>query len=75
MGALLSGAVLACMEKRCFKAKEAAAYICASVWKLRNLTQAGKIPYRPGEGTAPWVYDISDLDKYIEESKVTFPQF
>jgi helix-turn-helix protein len=64
------------MNKRCLNAEEAAAYIGRSKWKLRNLTQAGKIPYIPGDGpTAPWLWDINDLDKYIEESKIVFPQF
>jgi hypothetical protein len=56
---------------RLLKAKQAAAYICVSVWKLRNLTQAGEIPYIPGEGTAPWLYDRADLDRWVERAKVT----
>jgi hypothetical protein len=61
-------------NNRLLKARQAAEYIGVSTWKLRNETQAGKIPYLPGEGTAPWRWDINDLDKYIESSKVVFPQ-
>lgn len=59
------------MEVRLIKIKQAAKYLGMSVWRLRNLTQQGRIRHIPGEGTAPWLYDIVDLDKFIESSKVT----
>jgi excisionase family DNA binding protein len=59
------------MESRLLKIKAAAQYLGISSWKLRNLTQHGRIPYIPGEsGTAPWLYDRQDLDAYIESSKM-----
>lgn len=64
------------LKPRCLKIKAAAKYIAKSVWKLRNLTQAGRIRYIPGDGpTSPWTYDIKALDEYIEKSQIIFPQF
>jgi excisionase family DNA binding protein len=61
------------MEPRLLKSKEAAKYLGMSTWKLRNLTQQGRIPYIPGESsTAPWLYDREDLDKYIRSAKRRF---
>jgi len=56
---------------RTLKTKHAARYIGVSAWKLRNLVQAGEIPYIPGEGTSPWLFDIRDLDNWIERRKLT----
>jgi excisionase family DNA binding protein len=61
------------MESRLLKVKAAAQYLGISPWKLRNLTQQGRIPYIPGESyTAPWLYDREDLDEYIRSAKVRF---
>lgn len=57
---------------RLVKAKQAAQYLNISTWKLRNLVQEGRIPYIPGEGTAPWLFDRRDLDQYVEKAKVVF---
>ncbi len=63
------------MEKtaisRILKTKHAARYLGVSAWKLRNLVQSGEIPYIPGEGTSPWLFDRKDLDNWIERRKVT----
>jgi len=56
---------------RILKTKHAAHYVGISGWKLRNLVQAGEIPYIPGEGTSPWLFDKKDLDNWIERRKVT----
>lgn len=56
---------------RTLKTKQAARYLGVSAWKLRNLVQAGEIPYIPGEGTSPWLFDRKDLDNWIERRKVT----
>jgi excisionase family DNA binding protein len=56
---------------RILKTKHAARYVGISGWKLRNLVQAGEIPYIPGEGTSPWLFDRKDLDNWIERRKVT----
>jgi excisionase family DNA binding protein len=56
---------------RILKTKHAARYVGVSAWKLRNLVQAGEIPYIPGEGTSPWLFDLHDLDNWIERRKLT----
>lgn len=61
------------VEQRLLKIKAAAKYLGMSTWKLRNLTQQGRIPYIPGESsTAPWLYDREDLVEYIRSAKVRF---
>jgi excisionase family DNA binding protein len=50
-------------------AKEAARYLSVSQWKLRNLVQDGRLPAIIGEGTAPWLFDMRDLDAYIDTAK------
>jgi Helix-turn-helix domain len=42
-----------------------------SAWKLRNLVQAGEIGCIPGDGTSPWLFDLQDLDSWIERRKQT----
>jgi hypothetical protein len=38
--------------------------------KIRNLVQSGSIPVIRGESIyAPWLFDIRDLDKYIDQHK------
>jgi excisionase family DNA binding protein len=60
---------------RLLKIKQAAVYLNCSPWKIRNLVQQGGIPYLPGEGsTAPWTFDIRDLDAYIESAEVRLCQ-
>jgi excisionase family DNA binding protein len=56
---------------RLLKTQQAARYLGVSAWKLRNLVQNGEIPYIPGDGTSPWLFDIHDLDAFIERAKVT----
>jgi excisionase family DNA binding protein len=54
---------------RILKTKHAANYLAVSAWKLRNLVQAGEIACIISEGTAPWLFDIRDLDKWVERRK------
>jgi hypothetical protein len=57
---------------RLLKTKQAAAYISVSAKRLRSLARAGGIPIIVlGDNTAPWLFDIRDLDRWIEASKVT----
>jgi hypothetical protein len=50
--------------------KQAATYLCMSPGKLRNLVQSGQIPVIRGESVyAPWLFDIHDLDRFIEQHK------
>lgn len=57
--------------RRLVRVKEAAAYLGMSAAKVRNLTQAGRIPVILPESTAPWLFDIRDLDAYIDRAKTT----
>jgi len=54
---------------RLLKTRQAAQYLSVSPWKLRNLVQSDEMPYIPGEGTSPWLFDIKDLDNWIERRK------
>jgi len=56
---------------RVLKTRDAARYLGISAWKLRNLVQAGEIPCIFGSGTSPWLFDLRDLDKWIEGQKQT----
>jgi len=59
------------MTPRVLKSKEAAQYLAISLWKLKNLVQSGDLPYLPGESpSAPWRFDVKDLDNYVEKAKV-----
>jgi len=57
-------------KKRLYNLKEASAYLVRSVWGVRELIWAGKIPVvRDGRK----IYmDIVDLEKYVEENKSTY---
>jgi excisionase family DNA binding protein len=56
---------------RILKTRDAARYLGVSAWKLRNLVQGGEIPCILGDGTSPWLFDIRDLDNWIERNKRT----
>jgi excisionase family DNA binding protein len=56
---------------RIVKTKQAANYLAVSAWKLRNLVQSGEIACIISEGTSPWLFDIHDLNNWIERHKRT----
>ncbi len=57
---------------RVLKTKQAARYLAISAWKLRSLVQAGEIACIIGDGTtSPWLFDIQDLNNWIERRKQT----
>jgi excisionase family DNA binding protein len=56
---------------RVLKTKQAARYLSVSTWKIRNLVQSGEIACILGDGTTPWLFDIRDLDGWIERRKQT----
>lgn len=56
---------------RLLKTRQAARYLGISAWKLRNLVQAGEIGCILGDGTSPWLFDLQDLDSWIERRKQT----
>ncbi len=57
-------------EKRLYNLKEAAAYLGRSVWSVRELIWAGKIPVVK-DGRKIFI-DILDLEKYVENNKTTY---
>jgi len=54
---------------RCLKAGKAAEYIGLSRRGLTDLSKQGRIPYSK-IGTRTFVYDIADLDRFLDECKV-----
>jgi excisionase family DNA binding protein len=57
---------------RMLKTKQAAHYLNVSAWKLRNIVQSGEIACIISDGTSsPWLFDIRDLDDWIERNKRT----
>lgn len=58
-------------HRRLVRTRQAADYLCISEWKLRRLVQDGGLPFvQDGEGT-PFLFDLRDLDAYIERHKHT----
>ena len=56
--------------KRLYSIPEAAYYLGRSVWAVREMLWAGKIPYvKDGKSI---LLDIRDMDAWIENSKTTF---
>jgi excisionase family DNA binding protein len=56
---------------RVLKTRQAARYLAISAWKLRNIVQAGEIACIISDGTSPWLFDIHDLNDWIERHKRT----
>jgi excisionase family DNA binding protein len=59
------------LKKRLFTLKEAAQYLGRSVWGMRELIWAGKIPVVRGEGRKIFL-DIVDLNRFIEVNKSVY---
>jgi hypothetical protein len=60
------------MSKRLYTLKEGAAYLGRSVWAMRELIWAGKIPVvRQDRGRKIFV-DIEDLNNFINRNKSTY---
>lgn len=59
------------LRPRLLRTKAAARYLGMSPAQIRNLAVYGLIPViRNGEGEhAPFLFDVRDLDKYIESAK------
>jgi excisionase family DNA binding protein len=56
---------------RVLKTRQAAQYLSISAWKLRNLVQTGEVACIMSDGTSPWLFDIHDLNDWIERHKRT----
>ena len=58
------------LPKRLFTLPEAANYLGRTVWSMRELVWAGKIPIvRDGKRI---FLDIADLDSYVTKNKMTY---
>jgi len=58
------------LNKRLYNLKEASVYLGRSVWALREMLWAGKIPYiKDGRRV---LLDIQDMDLWIEKNKTQF---
>lgn len=63
------------IRKRLFRTKDAAEYLGVSPGKVRRLTQSGELPIIQHDEHSPWLYDLHDLDSYIEKSKHRLSDF
>lgn len=58
------------IAKRLYSIPEASVYLGRTVWGIREMVWAGKIPcIKDGRRV---LIDIRDMDKYIEQNKMTF---
>jgi len=60
------------LSKRLYTLKEAAEYLGRSEWSMRELIWARKIPVVREDGGRKIYLDVSDLDRFIEQNKVTY---
>jgi excisionase family DNA binding protein len=60
------------LDKRLYTLKEAALYLGRSVWGIRELVWAGKIPVVRGEGCRKIFLDIEDLNDFISRHKAIY---
>ncbi len=58
------------IQKRLLTVKEAAVYLGRSVYGVRGLIWAGKLPYVRFDKRIH--LDICDLEKFVEENKTSF---
>ncbi len=57
-------------KKRLYSVEDAAEYLGRSVWGVREMLYAGKIPFiKDGRRV---LLDIRDMDEWIEKNKTTF---
>ena len=62
--------ILDIIQKRLYNLKEASVYLGRSVWAVREMIWAGKLPYvKDGRRI---LLDIKDMDEWIEKSKTRF---
>jgi excisionase family DNA binding protein len=61
-------------RRRLLRTKEAAEYLSLSPWKLRRLTQEGRLPVVQDADGSPFLFDLRDLDGYIDRNKRLSPR-
>lgn len=58
------------IDKRLYSIKDAAEYLGRSIWSIREMIWAGKLPYvKDGRRI---LLDINDIDDWITENKTRF---
>jgi excisionase family DNA binding protein len=58
------------VRKRLYSIKEASEYLGRSIWAVREMLWAGKIPYvKDGRRI---LLDINDMDNWIDQNKTQF---
>jgi excisionase family DNA binding protein len=60
-------------SSRLLRTQVAARYLGLSIWKLRRLAQEGKIPVVQYADGVPWLFDLRDLDRWIDQNKQIIP--
>ena len=61
------------VNRRLLRTREAAMYLGLSAWQLRHLTQDGVIPVVQLGDRSPFLFDLKDLDRFIEQHKKASP--
>jgi excisionase family DNA binding protein len=57
------------LPRRLLRTREAANYLGSSMWKIRRLVQEGLLPYVADAEGGRWLFDVKDLDAYIDTNK------
>lgn len=55
--------------KRLLRLKEAATYLGLSEWTIRQMAHGSELRFIQRESGSPMLFDINDLDEWIEKSK------
>ena len=56
-------------RKRMMRVKDAAHYLSLSRWTVRNMAHRGDLRFVQVTEQSPMLFDIHDLDRWIEQSK------
>ena len=57
------------LQRRLMRTREAAFYLGSSMWKIRRLVQEGLLSYVSDCEGGRWLFDVKDLDAYIDTNK------
>jgi excisionase family DNA binding protein len=57
------------LTRRLIRTREAANYLGSSMWKIRRLVRDGLLPYVSDSDGGRWLFDLKDLDAYIDTNK------